>query len=52
MDKKEVAINLVNLHSDYKNLSERIGDPVTLSYSEAVAQAILLISECEEGGAE
>lgn len=52
MDKTKVANDLVRLHSDYQHLAESYGMSVKDEYSEAVAKAILLLSQAEEEGAE
>ena len=52
MDKCEIANNLVKLHSDYKLVSARYGATPKPEYSEAVAQAILLLNQTKKGGAE
>ena len=54
MDKIKIAHNLVELYADYQELfknqkcSYKSKNP---EYSESVAQAILLLSNTEEGGA-
>ena len=52
MDKIEIANNLVKLHSEYQETVIRYGCLVKPEYSEAVAQAILLLSQATEEGAE
>ena len=52
MNKTEIAKNLVKLHSDYQRITLRYGALTKPEYAEAVAQAILLISQTEKGGAE
>ena len=52
MDKIEIANNLVKLHSEYQELTIRYGYSKKREYSEAVAQAILLLSQTKEEGAE
>ena len=50
MDKIEIANNLVKLHSEYQEITLRYGNLIKSEYSEAVAQAILLLSQTEEEG--
>lgn len=52
MTKSEIANNLVKLHSEYQEVASKYGWSVTAEYSEAVAQAILLLSQTKEEGAE
>ena len=52
MDKIEIANNLVKLHSEYREITLRSGQLIKSEYSEAVAQAILLLSQAKEEGAE
>lgn len=50
MDKIEIANNLVKLYSEYKEITVRYGRLIKSEYSEAVAQAILLLHPTEKGG--
>lgn len=50
MNKIEIANNLVKLHSDYQEIALRYGNLIKSEYSEAVAQAILLLAQEEKGG--
>lgn len=43
MDKIKIANDLVKLYADYKYLSQKYGCSIKPEYSEAVAQAILLL---------
>ena len=52
MNKNEIANNLVKLHSEYQEITVRCGTSIMPEYSEAVAQAILLLGQTEEGGDE
>jgi hypothetical protein len=52
MDKIEIANNLVKLHSEYQEITLRYGNLIKSEYSEAVAQAIMLLSQAKEEGAE
>lgn len=50
MNKVDVAKNLVSLFADYAKICDRLGDCPNIEYSEAVAQAILLLKTTEEEG--
>lgn len=52
MNKNEIANNLVKLHSEYREITLRYRNLIKSEYSEAVAQAILLLSQAEEEGTE
>lgn len=51
MNKVEIAMNLVSLFADYTKICDKYGDYPNTEYSEAVAQAILLLKATEEEGA-
>ena len=50
MNKVDVAKNLVSLFADYAKSCDKFGDYPNTEYSEAVAQAILLLKTTEEEG--
>lgn len=52
MNKIEIANNLVRLFADYKKLIEDTACKIVIKdeYSEAVANAILLLSQNTDGG--
>lgn len=50
MDKVEIAKNLVSLFAEYTKICDKYGDYPKDEYSEAVAQAILLLKQTQEGG--
>ena len=52
MTTSEIANNLVKLHSDYREMTLKYGHLIVKEYSEAVAQAILLLGQTEKEGAE
>ena len=50
MTNEECAKWLIELHSDYFELSGKYGRPVVYEYAEAVAMAIMTLGEREKDG--
>lgn len=50
MDAKECARLLVEMYSDYCNLSGRYEQPIICEYSEAVAMAVMAMAGRAEDG--